>query len=54
MIRDMQHMKYLFDENCKLPQYENDACINQFRHLLCKVIKVAGKHILNKFSRIAV
>ena len=31
-----------------------DACINQFRHRLRKVIEVAGKHILNNFSRIAV
>ena len=31
-----------------------DACINQFRHRLRKVIEVAGKHILNNLSRIAV
>ena len=31
-----------------------DACINQFRYRLRKVIEVAGKHILNNFSRIAV
>ena len=53
-IRDMQHLKDLLDEYWKLPQYEIDACINQFRHRLHKVIEVAGKHILNNFSRIAV
>ena len=29
-------------------------CINQFRHRLRKVIEVAGKQILNNFSRITV
>ena len=33
---------------------ESDACINQFRYRLLKVIKVAGKHILNISSRFAV
>ena len=28
---------------------ESDACINQFRYRLLKVIEVAGKHILNIF-----
>ena len=54
-IMDMQHLKDLLGENWeKLPQYESDACINQFGHLLIKVIEVADKHILNNFSRIAV
>ena len=38
----------------ELPQYEIDACINRFRYRLLKVIEVAGKHILNIFSRFAV
>ena len=54
-IRDMQHMKDLLEEKREeLPPYEIDACINQFRHGLPKVTEVAGKHILNIFSRIAV
>ena len=44
----MQHLQDL------LPQYEIDACINQIRHSLRKVIEVAGKHILNNCSKIAV
>ena len=55
MIRDMQHLKDLLKEKREeLPQYESDACINQFRYRLLKVIEVAGKHILNIFSRFAV
>ena len=51
----MQHPKDLLEEKQKeLPPYEIDACINQFRHRLRKVIEVADKHILNSFSRIAV
>ena len=54
-IRDMQHIKDLLEEKREeLPQYESDACINQFRYRLLKVIEVAGKHILNIFSRFAV
>ena len=54
-IRDMQHLKDLLEEKREeLPQYESDACINQFRYRLRKVIEVAGKHILNIFSRFAV
>ena len=54
-IRDMQHLKDLLEEKREvLPQYESDACINQFRYRLLKVIEVAGKHILNIFSRFAV
>ena len=54
-IRDMQHLKDLLEEKRKeLPQYESDACINQFRYRLLKVIEVASKHILNIFSRFAV
>ena len=54
-IRDMQHLKDLLEEKReKLRQYESDACINQFRYRLLKVIEVAGKHILNIFSRFAV
>ena len=49
-IRDMQHLKVLLEEKRdELPQYESDACINQFRYRLLKVIEVAGKHILNIF-----
>ena len=54
-IRNMQHIKDLLEEKREeLPQYESDACINQFRYRLLKVIEVAGKHILNIFSRFAV
>ena len=50
----MKHLKDLLEEKREeLPQYEMDACINQFSYRLLKVIKVAGKHILNIFSRIA-
>ena len=53
--RDMQHLKDLLEEKREeLPQYESDAFINQFRYRLLKVIEVAGKHILNIFSRFAV
>ena len=46
----MQHLKDLLEKKREeLPQYENDACINQFRYRLLKVIKVAGKHLLNNF-----
>ena len=49
-IRDKQHLKDLLEEKRdELPQYESDACINQFRYRLLKVIEVAGKHILNIF-----
>ena len=49
-IRDMQHIKDLLEEKREeLPQCESDACINQFRYRLLKVIEVAGKHILNTF-----
>ena len=49
-IRDMQHLKDLLEEKREeLPQYESDACINQFRYRLLKVIEVTGKHILNIF-----
>ena len=51
----MQHLKDLLEEKREeLPQYESDACINQLRYRLLKVIDVAGKHILNIFSRFAV
>ena len=51
----MQHLKDLLEEKREeLPQYESDAFINQFRYRLLKVIEVAGKHILNIFSRFAV
>ena len=54
-IRDMQHMKDLLEEKREeRPQYESDACINLFRYCLLKVIEVAGKHVLNIFSRFAV
>ena len=54
-ISDMQHLKDLLEEKWEeLPQYESDACINQFRYRLLKVIEVAGKHILNIFSRYVV
>ena len=49
-IRDMRHLKDLLEEKREeLPQYESDACIDQFRYCLLKVMKVAGKHILNNF-----
>ena len=51
----MQHLKDLLEEKwIELPQYKIDAYINQFRHRLRKVIEVAGKHILDNFSRITV
>ena len=51
----MQHLKDLLEEKREeLPQYESDACINLFKYRLLKVIEVAGKHILNIFSRFAV
>ena len=54
-IRDMQHLKNLLEEKREeLLQYESDACIKQFRYRLRKVIEVAGKYILNIFSRFAV
>ena len=55
MIRNMQHLKDLLEEKREeLPQYKSDACINQFRYRLLKVIEVACKHILKIFSRLAV
>ena len=49
-IRDMQHLKDLLEEKREeLSQYESDACINQFRYRLLKVIEVAGKHIIEHF-----
>ena len=54
-IRDMQQLKDLSEEKReKLPPYESDACIYQFRYRLLKVMEVAGKHILNIFSSFAV
>ena len=54
-IRDMQHLKDLLEEKREeLSQDKSDACINQFRYRLLKVIEVAGKHILNILSRFAV
>ena len=54
-IRDMQHQKDLLEERREeLPQYEGDTFINQFKHRLLKVIEVAGKRILNIFSRFAI
>ena len=51
----MQHMKDLLEEKREeLPPYEIDACVNQFRQRLRKVIEVAGKLILNNFSGIVV
>ena len=45
----MQHQKDSLEEKWEeLPQYE----LNRYR--LLKVIEVAGKHVLNIFSRIAV
>ena len=39
----MQHPKDLLEEKRgKLPLYEIDACINQFRYRLRKLIDVAG------------
>ena len=51
----MQHLKDLVEEKREeLSPYEIDACINQFRHRLRKVIELADKHILSNFSRSAV
>ena len=51
----MQHLKDLLEEKREeLPQYESNACINQFRYRLLKVIEVSGKHIPNTFFRFAV
>ena len=53
-IRNMQHLKDILEEKREeLPQYESGAFINQFRYRFLKVIVVAGKHILNIFSRFA-
>ena len=48
----MQHLKDLLEENWKLPQYKINACINQFRNQIRKIIEVTGKHILNNCSKI--
>ena len=54
-IKDMQHLKDLLEEKREeLPQYESDACINQYRYRLLKVIEVAGTHIEHFFFRFAV
>ena len=54
-IRDVQHLMDLLEETREeLPQYDSDACINQFRYRLLKVIEVAGKHLLNIVFRFAV
>ena len=54
-ITDMQHLQDILKEKREeLPPYEIDACINQFRHRLRKVIELAGKHILNNCSKIPV
>ena len=43
-------LKYLLEEKWEeLPQYEIDACNNQFRRRIRKVIEVAGKHIKSLF-----
>ena len=40
----MQQLKGLLEEKWEeLPQYEIDACIDQFRHRLRKVIEVASR-----------
>ena len=55
LIRDVQHMKEKLEEKGEeLPQYKINTCINQFSHRLRKVIEVAGRHIVNNVSRIAV
>ena len=52
MIRHKQHLKDSLEEKREgLSQYEIDACINQCRYRLLKVIEVAGKHISNMFSK---
>ena len=39
----MRHLKDLLEEKREeLPPYEIDACINQFRHCLRKLIEVTG------------
>ena len=43
-IREKQQLKSLLEEKWEeLPQYEIDACIDQFRYLLRKVIEVASR-----------
>ena len=54
-IRDMQHLNNLLEEKREeLPQYESDACINQFKISFTKIYRSSSKHILNIFSRFAV
>ena len=44
----MQRIKDLMEEKREeLPQYKIDACTNQVRHRLRKVIEVAGKHLIS-------
>ena len=57
-IRDMQHLKDLLEEKREeLLQYEGvihaSISLDIVRYRLLKVIEVAGKHILNIFSRFA-
>ena len=51
-IRDVQHLKDSLNEKWEeLPQYEIDACINQVKHRLRKVIEESICDIEN-FSKI--
>ena len=51
-IRDMQHLKDLLEKKRQeLPQYESDACINQFRYRLLKYYRSSRQtHIEHFFS----
>ena len=45
-IRNMQHLKDLLEEKrVELPQYENDACINQIRYRLLSFRSSRQTHI---------
>ena len=46
-IRDMQHLKDLLEEKREeLPQYQSDACINQFRYRLLSYRSSRQTHIM--------
>ena len=54
-IRDMQHLKDLLEEKQEeLPQYERVMHASISLDIVYLVMEVAGKHILNIFSRFAV
>ena len=50
-IREMQHLKDLLEEKREeLPQYESDACIDQFRYRLLSYRSSRQTHIEHFFS----